>query len=456
MPNYKISVSKENKSYTIMFKAENEAEARNRVHREWYSILGVQEINDKEFTGNTFIFEAYKNWEVKHWKIAWTDIFKVYVNLVKNLEYDVFAIYPESDQNLPKEKKDAIVSELKEEYELFFSSSKNQEIDKIREKIRKEKWEVLDSKQFFLKKELEETNKIIVFVLMKLSDIIDWKSAVKVSEEQTEKLRNIYNSIIKLKKSTNISKLKEIWEMALQKIWKLELDSVEETKDEKSRELLKETNKLLKDLWAKTQFVEKEKDFSYQAKKFFSWLKESFKKEEKEKKEELEIDKESYSYVKTQLHLSKYEEKLRENTKDILSNLFSLISNVDKRDLLFLKRRIIQQNIFLLKSKLKWKVVKYSFSVKAFWWFVSLFASLVEFLKTNFLIIIFTYLMFFLFFININYHTWAFSNLNFSWIFLFLSLIIGYLFLCLSRKIIFVTINFVLFTFIIILGAVNF
>jgi hypothetical protein len=34
MPNFKISVSKENKRYTIIFKAENEAVARDRVHQE--------------------------------------------------------------------------------------------------------------------------------------------------------------------------------------------------------------------------------------------------------------------------------------------------------------------------------------------------------------------------------------------------------------------------------------
>ena len=40
MPNYKISVSKDSKKYTIVMKADSQAIARERVHKEWYSILG--------------------------------------------------------------------------------------------------------------------------------------------------------------------------------------------------------------------------------------------------------------------------------------------------------------------------------------------------------------------------------------------------------------------------------
>ena len=245
MPNFKISVSKENKRYTIIFKAENEAVARDRVHQEWYSVLGVEEISAVESVWNIFIFEAYKNWQIKHWKIAWDDIFKVYVNLVRNLEYDVFSIYNEKDKDLPIEKKEKILKELKEEYAFLQKWKRQDKLDELREKIKKEKWEALNLNQFYLKKELEDTNKLIVHVLKKLESMILWNSAVKLTQEQKIKFEAIYNSIIKLKKSTNISKLKEIWEVALQKIWKIELSQLEDTKDEQNRELLKDTNKLL-------------------------------------------------------------------------------------------------------------------------------------------------------------------------------------------------------------------
>ena len=142
-----------------------------------------------------------------------------------------------------------------------------------------------------MKKELEDVNKLIVHVLVKLESMILWNSIVELNLEQKQKLENIYNSIIKLKKSTNISKLREIWERALQKIWKLELEKLEETKDDKNRELLKETNKLLKELWSKDRFIEKDRDFWYQTKQFFDYLKSFFVKKKKIKQENVEIDK---------------------------------------------------------------------------------------------------------------------------------------------------------------------
>jgi hypothetical protein len=64
--------------------------------------------------------------------------------------------------------------------------------------------------------------------------------------EQNEKLVLIYNSLISIKNSRNINKLREIIELALIKIGKIELEYLEKTKDEKIGFLLKETNNLLK------------------------------------------------------------------------------------------------------------------------------------------------------------------------------------------------------------------
>ena len=445
MPNYKLSVSKDNKRYSIIFKADNEAIARERVHREWYSILGIEELKDQENVWNTFLFEAYKNWELKYWKIAWDDIFKVYVNLVKNLEYDVVHVYSEKDKWLSTEQKDRIVEELKEEYNLFFQKRRDK-IDDLRDKIKKEKWEDINIDQFYMKKELEDVNKLIVHVLVKLESMILWNSIVKLDLEQKQKLENIYNSIIKLKKSTNISKLREIWEKALQKIWKLELEKLEETKDDKNRELLKETNKLLKELWSKDRFVEKDRDFWYQTKQFFDYIRSFFIKKNKIKQERVEIDKESHSYVKNQLYLSKYEEKLRENRIYTTKNFFKLLFNKELREMNSLKRSVIKQNIFLLKSRLEWKTISYSFVSKWFLWI----------LKNNLFYIIFIYIIVFLLLLNLTYTFWISFNYNISWVFLFLILLFAYIFISFSKNIFFVILNFALFVFIVILWVINF
>lgn len=455
MPNYKISVSKDNKRYSIIFKADNEASARDRVHREWYSILGIEELEKHEDIWSVFIFEWYKNWELKHWKITWDDIFKVYVNLVKNLEYDVISLYSEKDPNVSDDYKNKILKELKEEYNLVFKNRRKDKIDEIREKIKREKWDI-NTDQFYLKRELEETNKLIVHVLSKLETMILWNSIINLGLEQRQKLENIYNSIIKLKKSTNISKLKEIWELALQKIWKLELEELEKTKNEKNRELLKETNRLLKEMWSKDKFVEKERDVSYQTKQFFEYVKSYFSFDKKWENSEDIIDKESHSYVKTQLYLSKYEEKLRENTIYIVKNIFKILSNKEFREMTYLKRNVIKQNIFLLKSKLRWKIVSYTFIVKWFWWIFWILQWLVEFIRKNLFYIIFLYTILFLLVLNLGDKVNLLSNYNFRWIFLFLSIVCLYILLSVSKKIIFIFVNFALFIFVIILGVINF
>jgi hypothetical protein len=61
-----------------------------------------------------------------------------------------------------------------------------------------------------MKKELEQTYKLIDFVLEKVRNLIENKEISDLDLEQKEKLKTVYNSVIKIKKTTNINKLKEI------------------------------------------------------------------------------------------------------------------------------------------------------------------------------------------------------------------------------------------------------
>jgi hypothetical protein len=61
-----------------------------------------------------------------------------------------------------------------------------------------------------MKKELEQNYKLIDFVLIKVKNLIDDKEINNLDIEQKEKLKTVYNSIIKIKKTTNVHKLKEI------------------------------------------------------------------------------------------------------------------------------------------------------------------------------------------------------------------------------------------------------
>jgi hypothetical protein len=126
---------------------------------------------------------------------------------------------------------------------------------------------------------------------------------------------------------------------------------------------LKDTNKLLKKIGSKQQFIEKNKDI----KKIFSgfvddtkeYFKTTFNKSDSDVKKQ-KVDESSYSYIKNERLLKKYKEKLSLNTKDVIKNIFSS----EKRKNILLRRRVIQQNILLLLAKKKGVSFSYTFIKK--------------------------------------------------------------------------------------------
>ncbi len=454
MSNFKIAVSKDGKKYNIVFKADNESVARERVHKEWYSILSIEEIFDKHQIWDTFVFEGYKSWELKHWKIVWNDIFKAYVKLRKDLEYDINFIYEEGDENITYEKKSKIIEELKEEYNMYYSSWKKEKIDELRDKIKKEKEENKKLDNFYLKKELEEVNLLLEKVLLKLEAMVHGTSFIKVDPILKDKLKIIYNEIIKLKKTTNISKLREIWELALLKIWKIELEELEKTKNKDSRVLLIETNKLLKKIWSKGQFIEKDRDIVYQSKYLLNSIKNIFSEIKVNRKKE-EIDKESHSYVKNLLYLSKYKDYYKENTKTILKNFYKFLYDKDLKDEIFLSRSVIKQNIVLLKAKEKWVNVSYTFLKKWINKFLDSFYNFFKLLSKIIFIIIVLYFISFIVYFNLYYFI-SIEYSNYDWIFYFIALLMLFLSIKLANSMFFLIINFVFLFFIIIFGVINF
>ena len=452
MQNYKLSVSKKGKKYTIVFKAETEKIARQKVHDEWYSILSIEILNTKEKIWNTFIFKVLtENWEEKKWKLVWDDLFKAYVKLRKDLDYDVLELYNEEEKDkLNDNQKSVMITDLKDEYELVFAKKKAKVV-KLEELYDLPKEKKLDN--FYLKKELSETYKLIDFILEKLEKLLSWELDITLKNEQKEKLKTIYNSIIKLKKSTNIAKLKIIWELALIKIWKIELDALEEKQEEWNKELLKETNSLLKKIGSKKSFIEKNKDINYLFKNFKNkiiWYFSIFKKHKTE-----EIDKQTHSYVKNMLFLKRYNEKLHENTLFIIKNLFNLIFNKTLRDDTFIRRKVLNQNIYLLKAKEKWVNYSYTFIKKGFSNIKKILFWFINNIKEYLFVVIIIYILLFITLLNINYY-FDLYNANYQGIFYFIITFIVYIILYISRNLLLIALNFVILFFIVIFWVVNF
>ena len=233
MAKFKISVSKNQKKYSIVLTAWTENEARKKVHAEWYSILSVQEFDDKKIDGHKFFFEAKdKNGAIKKWKVVAKDPFKVYVKLRDWLKYDVKYLYSEDNKNISDWEKYELIVHLKEQYNLFKShSDKNKTGETKKADAQKEKKNL---ENFYLKKELQQTYRLLDFVLIKIQNILDKAEDADVNQEKKDKLKNLYNSITTLKKSTNITKLREVWELWLKKVGEIELKILEKYKDDNS------------------------------------------------------------------------------------------------------------------------------------------------------------------------------------------------------------------------------
>ena len=461
MPKYKVSVSKWQKKYTIVLNADSDVLAKKKVHDEWYSILGVKKIDDTKIEGHKFLFEAIdKNWGIKKWKVVANDPFKVYVKLREWLWYNVKFLYSEEDIDKSEWEKLDILENLKGQYELYFAHNKKNRSSDSKEHIKEKEVNKKKLENFYLKKELDQTYRLIDFVLIKLKNVLEKAEDKDVNKEKKEKIQKLYNAIIKVKKSTNISKLKEVWELALKKIWEIELSIVEKYKDKDSKKLLKETNSLLKKIGSKEHFVEKDKDISYILHKIWEKIKDkvSFKMWKKSDW----LDRESTSYWKTKLLIEKYQEKQKQNKLNILKNFYVFIlpiwKNKEKAENLILRKKVINQNIVILKAKVTGKLVSYTKVIKWYNNFLHLFILLLK--NINKYINIFIYIssiLIILYFtglkIGINFN---FINFNIDAILTLVGIFILNILISLTSWVKTMILNIALYMFLLILWVVNF
>ncbi len=464
MQKFKIVASKSSKKYNLILTSESEIQARERLHKEGYSILSIKIADEKEIQGTKFVFHVISGEGVKKGIIIWEDIFKAYVKLKKDLGYDVKYIYPEGDESyLDDEKKTRIIHDLEQGYKIKIESKK--------QIIVKEKEDITATKEidnsFYLKKELDTTHELIEHVLQKLQPIVDNQKDYKLSPEKIEKLRVIYNNITKLKKSTNTNKLREVGELALMKIGNIELSSLEWEKTKASKDLLKETNGLLRKIGSWKQFHEKSKDINYILGNFISkieksifWKKENNLEKKVEKKDL--IDKESYSFLKTLLLLEKYTEKLKKSNSEILKNITSIVlpfgKNIEVRDKLLIRRKVITQNIALLKAKKTWSIGSYTAVVK---WYNKVFWAIGEIFRSISRVLL--YVVVFYSFLFVTYlwgiklgYTPIEASFHYQGILYFLVIILLVVLGNISRGVLMFFINFVFLFFIFIFSVVNF
>lgn len=458
MKKFKIAVSKGQKKYTLVLKAENETEAKLRVHKEWYSILTLHEIWDEMQEWHAYTFVWKKDGEEKKGKVMGNELFKVYIKLRKDLGYEISEIYSDDQPKPSQAEIQKQLRNLEQEYQIYLETLKKSEKKqpKVVQQDKVDKTQETNIDSFFIKKELEQTYKLIDFVLLKLQNLIDNKEIENLDAIQKEKLKTLYNSIIKIKKSTNIAKLKEVWELALYKIGLLELKELEENKSENMQGLLKDTNKLLKQIGSSKQFIEKEKDYKRILTEKFSQLFSTWEKKSKK----IKIDKTSHEYIRTELLIRKYNEKLKENTLQIIKNLF--VSKKNKKDDLLLRRKVIKQNLILYKVKQKGVNYSYTAIKKWYWYILETIEKIITTVRQYIFAIIFFYSFFILVYIvafpliSPNQSTLSEISFNFQWLRYFILFIFVYITLYIRKGYISLGVNFVILFFIVIFGIINF
>lgn len=460
MKNFKIEAVKWVETFHLIKTAESEKWIRDDLHKEGFVIVSIVEIWDIQISGNKFFFEIIDtNGNIKIGTIVSNDVFKAYLKIKYEMKYNLKYIY--QDQNTSIIEKERILKELENHYTLYQEINKKQ----IQEKEIKDnttKNIVIEEKTdtFVMQKEIEKYTLMIEKVLLKLKNILEWEQNEFFNPSKKELLKNIYTEILKVKTSTNVNKLKQVGEIALLKIWELELEILENKKDEKYKNLLHETNILLKEAGSKKTFIEKDKDLNYifntAIKNFFVFIK-SIKRQKTKK---VEIDTTSTWYLRNKYLLNKYEAKWIKIKKEKLHNFIIYLipsqKNSEKKEEFLLKEKVIQQNIMILKSRLEWSHFSYTKIVKGYYYFIEKILTYLNFFNNSFLIIISIYSIIFLIIYIWNNIWYSHIMINFNGMYYFIFINILFILFKTTRWLLSLIFNIVIFIFLFIFWVINF
>ncbi len=409
MKTFRTTCAKNNQKIELIVKYNSLEEARESLHKQWYSILEIIEITDSwVLESGVFYFDAIINGSRKSGQVKSNDIFRAYRLLVEDLKYDVVFIY--DDKNAEEKEKQLITLRVKESYFIYKSEKKPEketrtEIKNDQEARQAEKINIISP---ILKKELEKYYWLIDRVIGKIENILVIYRE-KIGGELREKLEKIIISLRQVKNITNIDKLKLVWEMSLLKIGEVESSFVEQGITDEKKKFLEETNKLLKDFWSQKQ-IKTSEDGLIKIKDFFKTFIDNFFPQSKNKTEKDQESQPSYSYYKNLRSLHVYKQKLRQVNYQLFKYIISFDEN--KKTRLRVKKKLIIQNITLLENRIKNKKFSYTKIIKGYEYSRQFFLFLIKGSGDIIITAIFLYSTLFLF---IQFKTHIFNQIiNFN------------------------------------------
>ena len=199
--------SKGNKKLTLRLTAQNREDARNILHKQWYSIIEIQEVVETSLAqeGNFFFFDSLINGNIQTGKIQSDDIFKAYRKLIEDLKYDVLAIY--TVEWMSDDQKKIITAKVKDGYRMYLESI-GQKIEEKPDILKNE-----DNEDFSpqLLKEIEKYGKDIDETILKIQNLLI-KNHEIITEEQKAVLERIEMELVSIKWMRNVGKMQSTLE----------------------------------------------------------------------------------------------------------------------------------------------------------------------------------------------------------------------------------------------------
>ncbi len=353
---YQATCTKWNQKLTLSIQANTIDEARNILHGQGYSIMDIIELNRTD-TGNVnfFFFDASMSGLIKTGKIQSDDIFKAYRKLTEDLWYTIIYIY--TTEGMDEDQKKIITAKVKDGYELYRQSLW---IDGWSQKQKTEKEADLVGISPQILKEIEHYTDIIDSTVEKIQNLFLKYHNTLTTEKRLE-LENIEMNLVQAKWLSNIWRLKNIVEQALTLIWALETQLVQGWMEGEKRKLLNETNNLLKQIGSSERLdTTSENDITKKITHFFENLqkKDAPIIEEQKKK----VDTNSFVYYRNLRELNIYTANLKATNKKIFLALITFKFKDLKR--LFLKKKLLIQNITIIDNRIHNRNISYTKVVK--------------------------------------------------------------------------------------------
>lgn len=388
MKTFRTTCAKNNQKIELIVKYNSLEEAKESLHKQWYSIVEIVEISESVLDSGVFYFEAIIDGTKKNGQIKSNDIFRAYKKLVEDLHYQIISIY--DNKNADEKEKTLITARVKESFDVFKSSQKEVKKEVLQKEKISDATPQTQETPLFIQKELEKYYNLIDKIIEKIENILSIYN-LNINQETKEKLTRIIPSLRQVKNITNLDKLRIVGEAALLKIGEVELSLIEKNITSEKKQFLTETNKLLGDFGSNKQIKPQTEDIWVKLQKI---IKDFYIDFFAPKKQEITLNKNSYAYLKTIREINIYKQKLSQTNSQILKNILTFRTTENKK--LQLKKRLIIQNITILQNKVQNKKFSYTQLVKGFEYYRDVILFLVQSIGNVVLFAIFLYSLVFL------------------------------------------------------------